>query len=68
MIVHFAVLFLTMHPEVTEETLKSVNCVMSGSAPLGALDEQRFLEKAKKDMNILQGKNFWTHIIITLLV
>lgn len=45
-----------MHPEVTEETLKSVNCVMSGSAPLGALDEQRFLEKAKKDMDILQGK------------
>lgn len=47
---------MTMHPEVTAETLQSVNFVMSGSAPLGALDEQRFLEKANKDMNILQGE------------
>ncbi|KAJ8944986.1 hypothetical protein NQ318_010188 [Aromia moschata] len=39
------VLFLTVHPDVKTEYLQSVRLVISGAAPLGSLDEERFLEK-----------------------
>lgn len=49
-------LFLTLHPGVKKEYLESVRVVSSGAAPLGALDEERFLQKSPKDTKIIQGK------------
>ncbi|EFA01538.1 4-coumarate--CoA ligase 1-like Protein [Tribolium castaneum] len=49
------VLFLASHPSVTSNDLQSIRSVVSGAAPLGALDEERFITKAQKDINILQG-------------
>ncbi|KAJ3657496.1 hypothetical protein Zmor_009292 [Zophobas morio] len=49
------VLFLAGHPAVTSSDLQSVRTLLSGAAPLGALDEERFLAKAQKDINIFQG-------------
>ncbi|RZB49892.1 AMP-binding domain containing protein, partial [Asbolus verrucosus] len=49
------VLFLAGHPSVTKEDLQSVRTLVSGAAPLGRLDEERFLQKAQKDINIIQG-------------
>lgn len=48
-------LFLTGHPSVTSNDLQSIRSIVSGAAPLGALDEERFIQKAQKDINILQG-------------
>ncbi|XP_044255602.1 4-coumarate--CoA ligase 1-like [Tribolium madens] len=49
------VLFLASHPSVTSSDLQSIRSVISGAAPLGALDEERFITKAQKEINILQG-------------
>ncbi|XP_044255601.1 probable 4-coumarate--CoA ligase 1 [Tribolium madens] len=49
------VLFLSAHPMVKSEDLHSVRIAFSGAAPLGALDEQRFVEKAGKSVSVLQG-------------
>uniref|UniRef100_V5GTJ7 Luciferin 4-monooxygenase n=1 Tax=Anoplophora glabripennis TaxID=217634 RepID=V5GTJ7_ANOGL len=49
------VLFLTLHPGVKKEYLESVRIVSSGAAPLGALDEERFLQKSPKNTKIVQG-------------
>lgn len=48
-------LFLTVHPDIKPEHLASLKNVLSGAAPLGASDEERFLEKANKPINMLQG-------------
>jgi 4-coumarate--CoA ligase len=47
--------FLITHPSITDEHLSSVRSVTSGAAPLGAIDEQRFLERFRKPIQILQG-------------
>uniref|UniRef100_A0AAR5Q9E2 AMP-dependent synthetase/ligase domain-containing protein n=2 Tax=Dendroctonus ponderosae TaxID=77166 RepID=A0AAR5Q9E2_DENPD len=49
------VLFLTHYPDVKPEYLHHLRNVMSGAAPLGALDESKFLEKANRDVFISQG-------------
>ncbi|KAJ8913435.1 hypothetical protein NQ315_017179 [Exocentrus adspersus] len=48
------VLFLTLHSDVKMEYLEHVRVVTSGAAPLGALDEERFLQKAPKS-KMVQG-------------
>lgn len=45
LITFFIVLFLANHPSVEPKHLKSVELVMSGAAPLGAADAERFLKK-----------------------
>lgn len=49
------ILFLTHHPDVKIEYLKHVKHIMSGAAPLGASDEERFIEKFGDHLRILQG-------------
>ncbi|KAJ8974698.1 hypothetical protein NQ317_015227 [Molorchus minor] len=49
------VLFLAAHPDVKVEYLKSLKTVMSGAAPLGSLDEERFLNKAGNHVKMFQG-------------
>lgn len=47
---------LTKSPMVTSNDLQSVRAIMSGAAPLGALDEAKFLEKALPNKPVfLQG-------------
>lgn len=48
-------IFLGNHPSVTKDSLANVRTVMSGAAPLGALDIERLLKKAEKEIFILQG-------------
>lgn len=45
-----------MHPDVKPEYLSSVRIAMSGAAPLGSEDEDRFLNKMKSSIKVLQGK------------
>lgn len=47
--------FLTQHPMVTSEDLAPFRVISCGAAPLGASDEDRFLQKAKQNVHILQG-------------
>ncbi|CAG9822644.1 unnamed protein product [Phaedon cochleariae] len=49
------ILFLTSHKDVKKEYLKYVKMVISGAAPLGFLDEQRFIDKFGSHVNITQG-------------
>ncbi|KAL3266074.1 hypothetical protein HHI36_010260 [Cryptolaemus montrouzieri] len=49
------VLFMTNQDAVKPEYLSPVRDILSGAAPLGAADEQRFLAKAKKNITIGQG-------------
>lgn len=49
------VLFMTGHPSVKKEYLQSIRALASGAAPLGALDEERFLKKAEKPIDVVQG-------------
>lgn len=53
------VLFLTAHPDVTPELLQNVRAVTSGAAPLGGSDEERFVEKAGRNVYMLQGTYFF---------
>lgn len=39
------VLFLGGHPSVTPKHLENVNVVVSGAAPIGNLDAERFIQK-----------------------
>ncbi|XP_060530106.1 uncharacterized protein LOC132704261 [Cylas formicarius] len=48
-------LFLSENPSVKEEYFRSLKVVLCGAAPLGALDEERFIHKAKKNVYLLQG-------------
>lgn len=41
----FVVIYLGHHDAVNPKDLSTVRCVMSGAAPLGALDAERFLKK-----------------------
>ncbi|XP_066245804.1 uncharacterized protein pdgy [Euwallacea similis] len=49
------ILFLTHYPDVKVEYFKTLKNVMSGAAPLGASDEEKFKEKAGKHVSIFQG-------------
>lgn len=49
------VLFLSGSSLVKSRDLQSIRTVFSGAAPLGGLDEQKFLKKAEKHINMLQG-------------
>ncbi|XP_028142629.1 probable 4-coumarate--CoA ligase 3 isoform X1 [Diabrotica virgifera virgifera] len=49
------VLFLTAHPDVKSEYFKNLKTLSCGAAPLGSLDEERFLQKVGRDVNIVQG-------------
>lgn len=49
------ILFLTMHPEVKSEYLRHLTFAISGAAPLGSLDEQRFIEKAGQNVLMIQA-------------
>ena len=44
---------------VKREDLDPVRVAFSGAAPLGALDEQRLIEKAGKSVHMLQGTNIF---------
>lgn len=48
------ILFLTNHPAVKKEYLDSVRSVMSGAAPIGSSDVERFLTKYSK-ATFIQG-------------
>lgn len=49
------VLFLSGSSSVKSSDLQSVRTVFSGAAPLGGLDEEKFLKKAEKHIHMLQG-------------
>ncbi|XP_066158712.1 uncharacterized protein pdgy [Euwallacea fornicatus] len=49
------ILFLTHHPDVKIEYFKKLKNIMSGAAPLGITDEEKFKEKAGKEVSIFQG-------------
>lgn len=49
------VLFLSGSSMIKSIDLEPVRTVFSGAAPLGGLDEKKFLEKAGKHINMLQG-------------
>ncbi|XP_019869295.2 uncharacterized protein LOC109597950 [Aethina tumida] len=49
------ILFLTNHPMVEKRHLQHLKNIMSGAAPLGSLDEEKFLEKADYKVNMIQG-------------
>nr|CAH7765010.1 unnamed protein product [Callosobruchus chinensis] len=49
------VLFLTYHPEVKVEHLKHLRRIVSGAAPLGQLDEDKFKEKFGSHIKVKQG-------------
>ncbi|XP_071441062.1 uncharacterized protein pdgy [Hetaerina americana] len=48
-------LFLTSHPGVSDKTLQHLETIMSGAAPLGAMDVERFSRKVNKQVEVLQG-------------
>ncbi|CAG9822643.1 unnamed protein product [Phaedon cochleariae] len=49
------ILFLTSHQDVKKEYFKYVKMVISGGAPLGCLDEQRFTDKVGSHVTITQA-------------
>ncbi|XP_069685505.1 uncharacterized protein [Periplaneta americana] len=49
------VLFMASHPALKPEHLRSLTRVISAAAPLGRHDIERFLEKAPKSANVIQG-------------
>ncbi|XP_017768035.1 PREDICTED: probable 4-coumarate--CoA ligase 3 [Nicrophorus vespilloides] len=49
------VIFLYSHPAVKKELLENVHVLVSGAAPLGALDEQKFKDKIGQKVDVLQG-------------
>lgn len=52
----FLVLFLTATPQVKAEYMKHLKFVMCGAAPIGELDEERFIRKVGQHISIHQGK------------
>jgi acyl-CoA synthetase (AMP-forming)/AMP-acid ligase II len=65
------VLFLASHPGVLPKYLQSLRYVVSGAAPLGGLDMERFLKRAPPNTDILQGSMqtllYVTNIVICFL-
>lgn len=53
----FSVTFMTNNPTVKKEHFELTRAVYCGAAPLGALDEERFLQKAGGQVDILQGNH-----------
>jgi acyl-CoA synthetase (AMP-forming)/AMP-acid ligase II len=49
------VLFLASHPGVLPNYLQSLRYVVTGAAPLGGHDMERFLKRAEPSTSILQG-------------
>ena len=49
------VLLLASHPGVLPKYLQSLRYVSCAAAPLGGLDAERFLKRAPRDTEILQG-------------
>ncbi|XP_074030495.1 uncharacterized protein [Leptinotarsa decemlineata] len=49
------ILFLSAHPDVKKEYFAHLISVTSGAAPLGLLDEERFIEKIGRDVQVFQG-------------
>ncbi|KAF7279389.1 hypothetical protein GWI33_007331 [Rhynchophorus ferrugineus] len=49
------VLFLTLHPDVLPEYLKKLRFAFSGAAPLGPLDEEKFLDKVGRHVLLVQA-------------
>lgn len=48
--------FLSAHPAVKKEYFKNLKMLSSGAAPLGFMDEERFLKKAgRSDIRMVQG-------------
>ncbi|XP_069685512.1 uncharacterized protein [Periplaneta americana] len=48
-------LFIASQPALKAEHLRSLRCVVSGAAPLGKLDIERFLEKTSTSVTVIQG-------------
>lgn len=48
--------FMSMHPSVKEEYIGSIHTLISGAAPLGALDEEKFMKKTNNKCRLTQGK------------
>ncbi|KAJ4444149.1 hypothetical protein ANN_05938, partial [Periplaneta americana] len=48
-------LFMASHPALKPEHLRSLRYALCGAAPLGKLDIERFLKKAPKSANVIQG-------------
>lgn len=46
---------MTNHPAVKNEYFDSIRTIVSGAAPLGGSDEEKFLHKAQKPINVMQG-------------
>lgn len=46
---------MNVFPGITSKHLETLHTITSGAAPLGAMDEQKLLEKAKKNIAIFQG-------------
>jgi len=61
------VLFLASHPGVLPKYLQSLRHVISGAAPMGGLDAERFLKKAPPNTDILQG-SVWPLLYLTNIV
>ena len=65
------VLFLASHPGVLPKYLQSLRHVISGAAPLGGLDVERFLKRAPPNTDILQGSMqpllYFTNVTICFL-
>ncbi|XP_057661159.1 uncharacterized protein LOC130896841 [Diorhabda carinulata] len=49
------VLFLASYPAVKPEYFNHLKVLFSGAAPLGILDEERFIQKIKREVQIIQG-------------
>ncbi|CAH0560623.1 unnamed protein product [Brassicogethes aeneus] len=48
-------MFLANHQQITKYDLESIINIMSGAAPLGALDEAKLLKKAQREILVMQG-------------
>lgn len=47
--------FMTNHPAVEVKHLSSIRSIMTGAAPIGASDVERFIKKAGRPIDFLQG-------------
>lgn len=57
---------MSTHPAVKTAYLNSIRTVFCGAAPLGSLDEAKFLEKAgRKNINLFQGM-YLNELVIVL--
>lgn len=49
------IIFLAAHPSVSSKDLESILSIISGAAPLGASDVERFFEKINREIVTMQG-------------